>query len=158
MANTNSTQHAQLAAQNGEMVMLWATREIATIQSAADTITMFTIPAGTTVHGGWLRGDDLDAHATTPTLELDVGDASSATRLLDGGVASGDAVVGTKPEAGICVPLFGTLKDGPYTYTTATDIIVTVEAAAATTGTGTLTLWMKCTQRDVRVSPPNKGL
>ena len=156
MANTNSTQHAELAAQNGKMYILWATREIATIQSAGDTITMFTIPAGTTVHGGWLRGDVLDAHAT-PTMELDVGDAGSTTRFLDGNVVGQAVVTGTKPELGICTPLFGTLKDGPYTYTTATDILVETEAAAATTGLGTITLWMFVSNFDVRVSPPYKG-
>ena len=158
MANTNSTQHAQLAAQNGEMTMLWATREIAAKQAAGDTITMFTIPAGCTVHGGWLRGDEIDAHASAKELQFDVGDASSSTRFLNGGVASGVAVTGTKPETGIAVPLFGTLKDGPYTYTTATDILVETEDDAATTGTGTISLWMKVTGFDVRVSPPNKGL
>lgn len=156
MANTNSTQHASRAAQNGCMEILWATREIATIQSAGDTITMFTIPAGTTVHGGYLRGDEIDAHASVKTLEFDVGDASSSTRFLDGGVTSGVAVTGTKPEVGIAVELFGTLKDGPYTYTTDTDILVEAEAAAATTGTGTISLWMKVTRNDVRVSPPDR--
>jgi len=155
MANLNSVQHEQLVAQNGKLHILWATREIAAEQAAGDTITMFTIPAGTTVHGGWLRGDAIDAHAT-PTLDYDVGDASSSTRFLNGGVVVQGAVTGTKPETGISVPLFGTLKDGPYTYTTATDIIVTTLDDAATTGTGTLSLWMTCTLFDPRVSPPSK--
>ena len=155
MANTNSTQHEQLAPQNGEMRSCWATREIAANPTNGDTITFFKIPAGTTVHGGWLRGDDIDTG--TETFECDIGDASSATRFLDSGVLTGDVITGTKPEAGICTPLFGTLKDGPYTYTADTDIIGTVQAAAAT-GTGTLTLWMWTTYQDPRVSPPNKPL
>lgn len=155
MANTNSVQHAQLAPQNGVLRCCWATREIAAAQSSADTITFFTIPAGTTVHGGYLRGDDIDTG--TETFECDIGDSSSTTRFLNSGVLTGDAITGTKPEAGIATPLFGTLKDGPYTYTADTDIIGTVVAANAT-GTGTLTLYMETTYQDVRVSPPTKPL
>jgi len=155
MANTNSTQHEQLAPQNGALLSCWATREIVVNPTNADTITFFTIPAGTTVHGGWLRGDDIDTG--TETFECDIGDAGSTTRFLNSGVLTGDVITGTKPEAGICTPLFGTLKDGPYTYTADTNIIGTVAAAAAT-GTGTLTLWMWTTYQDPRVSPPNKPL
>jgi hypothetical protein len=156
MANTNSVQHEQLAPQNGALLSCWGTREIATANTINDTITFFTIPAGTTVHGGWLRGDDLDTG--TEAIEIDIGDASSATRFLDSGVITGDAITGTKPEVGIATPLFGTLKDGPYTYTADTNIIGTITAAAAAGGTGTLTLWMWTTYQDPRVSPPNKPL
>ena len=156
MANTNSTQHAQLAPQNGQLRNCWGTREIAAAQSGSDTVTFFTIPAGTTVHGGWLRGDDIDTG--TEVLEIDIGDSSSSTRFLNSGALTGDAVTGTKPEVGIATPLFGTLKDGPYTYTSDTDIIGTVAVAANGGGTGTLTLTMDTTYQDVRVTPPTKPL
>jgi hypothetical protein len=155
MANTNSVQHTQLAPQNGKLSSCWATREIAVAQSSSDTITFFTIPAGTTVHGGWLRGDDIDTG--TEAFECDIGDASSTTRFLNSGVLTGDAVTGTKPEVGIATPIFGTLKDGPYTYSADTDIIGTVVAANAG-GTGTLTLWLWTTYQDPRVTPPTKPL
>ncbi len=157
MANVNSVQHAASVGQVGAglagLQAAWGTYEIATALSSADTITFFALPAGTTVLGGWLYGDDLDTGIET--LEVDVGDASSATRFLNSGVITGDAVTGTKPETGIAIPLFGTLKDGPYTYTAETNIIGTITAAAATGGTGTISLMMFCVYGDPRVSPPD---
>lgn len=159
MANVNSVQHTQRTPQGGSCANLnaaWGTYEIGTALSAADTITFFELPAGATVIGGWLLGDDLDTGIET--LEIDIGDASSATRFLNSGVITGDAVTGTKPEAGIMISLFGTLKDGPYTYTSATNIIGTITAAAATGGTGTISLVLLYTYHDVRVSPPTAPL
>lgn len=152
MANVNSVQHAAKVEQGGTVKAFWGTYEIATSLSASDTVTFFEVPAGTTILAGWLYGDDLDTGIET--LEIDVGDASSATRFLNSGVITGDAVTGTKPEAGICLQLFGTLKDGPYTYTSATNIIGTITAAAASGGTGTLSLLMFGVCYDARVSPP----
>lgn len=150
MANYNSVQHAAKVEQSAPF--LWGVYEIATALSAADTVTMFTIPAGTTIHGGWLRGDDIDTG--TETLELDVGVSGNTDQFLNSGVITGDAVTGTKPEAGIAIPLFGELKDGPITFTSDTDVIITVTAAAAAGGTGTLYLKMDATCHDARVSPP----
>lgn len=150
MANVNSVQHAAKVEQSAPF--LWGVYEIATALSAADTVTMFTIPAGTTVHGGWLRGDDIDTG--TETLELDVGVSGNTDQFLNSGVIAGDAVAGTKPEAGIAIPLFGELKDGPITFTSDTDVILTVTAAAQAGGTGTLYLKMDATCFDARVSPP----
>lgn len=156
MANVNSVQHAASVSQGGSGTNLccaWGTYEIATALSSADTITFFTLPAGATVVGGWLMADDLDTGIET--LEIDIGDSGSATRFLNSGVLTGDAVTGTKPEAGILVQLFGTLKDGPYTYTSDTNIIGTVTAAAATGGTGTISLLILYSYHDARVSPPD---
>jgi len=150
MANLNSVQHAAKVEQSGPY--LWGTVEIAAAQSAADTMTMFTIPAGTTVFGGYLIGDDLDTG--TEALELDVGVSGNADQFLNSGVVTGDAVAGTKPEVGILLNLFGELKDGPITFTEATDVIVTTVAAANAGGTGTLTLVMFASCFDARVSPP----
>lgn len=157
MANVNSTQQAASVAQVGNglagLQVAWGTYEIATALSAADTITFFTLPAGTTVLGGRLFGDDLDTGIET--LEIDIGDSGDTDRFLNSGVLTGDAVTGTKPEAGIAIDLFGTLKDGPHTYTSATAIIGTITAAAATGGTGTINLMLFCTYQDPRVSPPD---
>ena len=155
MANVNSVQHTQLAPQGGShsnVSAAWGTYEIGTALSAADTVTFFSLPAGASVIGGWLLGDDIDTG--TETLEIDIGDATTGTRFLNSGVITGDAVVGTKPEVGIMISLFGTLKDGPYTYTSATDIIGTVTAAANAGGTGTVNLVLLYTYNDARVSPP----
>ncbi len=160
MANVNSVQHTQLVAQVGgksDLSVMWGTYEIATALSAGDTITMFPVPAGTTIHGGEIMGDDLDTNATE-TIELDVGDSSSATRFLNSGVLNGDAITNWKTQAGVWMPLYGTLKDGPYTYSSDTNIIVTVTAAAATGGTGTLSLRMWVTYNDPRVTPPTKPI
>ena len=161
MANVNSVQHTQLVAQVGSCSNLstaWATYEITSALSGADTITMFTLPAGTTVLAGWLTADDIDTG--TETLELDVGDASSSTRFLDSGVITGDAFLtgNIANVTGVNYPLYGTLKDGPYTYTSATNIIVTVTAAANAGGTGTVSLTMLVSYNDARVSPPTKPL
>jgi hypothetical protein len=158
MANVNSTQQAASVGQLGNALaglqLAWATYEIGTALSAADTITFMTLPAGTTVHGGFLIGDDLDTG--TETLEIDVGDASDTDRFLDSGVLTGDAVTGIKPEVGIYVPLAGVgLRGGGHTYTSATAIIGTITAAAAAGGTGTISLKLFCTYQDPRVSPPD---
>ena len=151
MANVNSVQHAAKVEQSGPF--MWATYEVAAIASAADTITMFTLPAGTTVFGGMLFGDKLDAHAT-PTLELDVGITGNADKFLNSGVISAAAILDSKPEAAMQINLLGELKDGPITVTTDTDVIITYTAAAATTGTGTVNLMMQVSCYDARVTPP----
>ena len=152
MANVNSVQHAAKVEQCAPI--MWGTYEIAVIASAADTITMFTLPAGTTVHSGLLYGDVIDAHAT-PTLELDVGITGNADKFLNSGTVDGDAVADINPEAGIRMALAGELKDGPITVTEDTDVIITYTAAAATTGTGTISLMMNVTCFVARVSPPD---
>ena len=155
MANVNSVQATQRTAQGGSAANLnvaWGTYEIASALSATDTITFFEIPAGASVVGGYLYGDDIDTG--TETLQIDIGDASDTDRFINSGVITGDAVTGIKPETGIWLPMFGTLKDGPYTYTTATDIIGTIVAAANAGGTGTVTLVLFYTFNDHRVSPP----
>lgn len=156
MANVNSVQHAASASQGGgrgNVNVAWGTRELAAALTSDDTITFFNLPEGATVIGGWLMGDDLDTGIET--LEIDIGDASDPDRFLNSGVLTGDAVTGTKPEAGISIGLFGTLKDGPHTYSAETAIIGTVVAPAATGGTGTITLVILYTYNDPRVSPPD---
>lgn len=117
---------------------IYGVYEIGTALSGADIVTMLRVPANYTVLGGWLMGDDLDTG--TETLELDVGISGDATKFLNSGVISGDAVAGFKPETGILLPLFGGGSDIPWTPTSDTDVIVTVTAAANAGGTGTLGL------------------
>lgn len=157
MANLNSVQEAQLAPQGGSSANLntaWGTYEFTANPADADTVTFFELPAGATVITGWLMGDDLDTGIEA--LDIDVGDADDADRFGNFGVITGDAVTGTKPEAGILLQLFGTLKDGPHTYTSATKVVATINTNAATGGTGTLSLILLYTYNDVRVSPPEK--
>lgn len=157
MANLDSVQHAALTAQVGgksNLSMAWATYEITTNPTAADTITFFELPAGSTVFTGWLYADDLDTG--TETIDIDIGDASDPDRFGNLGVLTGDAVTGVKPEATIMIQLNGTLKDGPHTYTADTNVIATVNVAAATGGTGTISLLMLVGYNDARVSPPEK--
>jgi len=151
MANVNSVQHAAKVEQSAPI--MWATYEITAKATTADTITMFTLPAGTTVHSGWLTGDAIDA-ATTAALEMDVGISGNADMFLDSGTIDADAVVGVNSEAGIRLTLAGELAGGPITVTTDTDVIITYTAAATTTGTGTINLHMFVTCHDARVSPP----
>ena len=157
MANFNSVQHTQLCAQAGgvgDAALAWGLYEIASALSTAETVTFFTLPAGTTIHKGWLQGDDLDGASS---LEIDIGDSDSSTRFLASGVLTGNAVTGTKPEVGIDIQLFGTLKDGPYTYTSDTDILGKFTAAGSG-GTGTITLTMLVTYNDARVTPPTRPI
>ena len=161
MANTNSVQHTQLTAQVGSLSNLsvaYGFIEIATAQSAADTVTFFTLPAGTTVIGGKLVGDDLDTG--TEALEIDIGDSSDTDRFLNSGVITGDAFAAGNVSnvAGILYEMMGTLPGGPHTYTADTDIIATFTAAANAGGTGSLWLYLLCTYNDVRVSPPTAPL
>ena len=152
MANVNSVQHAAGVEQRGPF--MWATYEIATALSAADTITFFEVPEGTTVLMGWMIADDIDTG--TEALEIDVGDSDDPDRFLNSGVITGDAFAAGNVAnvAGISYPLYGTLKDGPHTYTSATNVIGTITAAANAGGTGTITLMLFVSQDDARVSPP----
>lgn len=159
MANFNSVQAAARVSQGGSNAnvnVAWGTIELTANNAAASTYTFFKLPAGATVITGWLMGDDLDTG--TEELEIDIGDAADPDRFLNSGVLTGDAITGTKPEAGILVQLFSTLKDGPHTYTVDTDIIGTVIVDAAAGGTGTLSLVILYTYNDARVTPPTPPL
>ncbi len=150
MANVNSTQHDAGVEQKAPV--MWAEYEIASALTTNDTITFFEAPAGTTVLGGWLIGDDLDTGIET--LEIDIGDSGDTDRFLNSGVITGDAVTGIKPVASIWMPLTGVGILSPHTYTSATNIIGTIVAPAATGGTGTIGLRLLVSCHDARVSPP----
>lgn len=164
MANVNSVQKAANLSGSGagagnDVKCAFGTYEIATALSSDDTITMFTLPAGATVICGWLQADDLDTNMTE-TIELDVGTGATASgtaadpdKFLNSGALNGDAVTNVLPEGGIRLPLFGVLKDGPWTATEDTDVVITVTAAAATGGTGTVTVTILYLYNSSQVSP-----
>lgn len=146
MAAFNSEQYNNGIAQVGtgdfgNMKVLYGTYEIATALSAADTINMFTAPAGFIPLGGYLLGDDLDTG--TETLEIDIGISGDSTKYLNSGVITGDTIANEKITVGIKIPLQEDLMlVKPTAFTADTDIIATFTAAAATGGTGTITLYM----------------
>ena len=112
--------------------------------TAADILEFCFIPAGATIIGGHLRGDDIDTG--TEALDIDIGWAANGVESADTdglgnfGVITGDAVTELKPEVSIFLPLNGTLKSGPKTFTNKTKITGVVNAPANAGGTGVLWL------------------
>lgn len=112
--------------------------------TAADILEFCYIPAGATIVGGYLRGDDIDTG--TEALDIDIGweangvESADTDGLGNFGVITGDAVTEWKPEVSIFLPLNGTLKTGPKTFTNKTKITGVVNAPANAGGTGVLWL------------------
>ena len=117
---------------------------LATNPTAADILEFCFIPAGATIIGGHLRGDDIDTG--TEALDIDIGWAENGVESADTdglgnfGVITGDAVTELKPEVSIFLPLNGTLKSGPKTFTNKTKITGVVNAPANANGTGVIWL------------------
>jgi hypothetical protein len=117
---------------------------LATNPTAADIVEFCYIPAGATIVGGYLRGDDIDTG--TEAFDVDIGwedngvEAADTDGLGNFGVITGDAVTGWKPEVSIFLPLNGTLKTGPKSFTNKTKITGVVNAPANAGGTGVLWL------------------
>jgi len=132
----------------GVLNVAYGSYTLAANPTAADIIEFCKLPAGATVIGGFLRGEDIDTG--TETLDIDIGwpanggSGVGATADPDGfgnfGVITGDAVTEWKPEVSIYLPLNGTLKSGPVTFDAETKIQGVVNTAAATGGTGVLWL------------------
>lgn len=130
----------------GILCCAYGTYEIAANTEAGDIFEMCKVPAGATVVGGWMYGDDLDTNATE-TLDLDIGWKANGDEVADPdgfgnlGVVTGDVVAELKPVVGLMFPLQGLLlANGPKTFNAETTIQVTANAASATGGTGTLSL------------------
>jgi hypothetical protein len=132
----------------GIMNVHWGRYDYATNLAAADVIRFLTLPARSTVVGGYLQGSDLDTHATEE-LDIDIGWQANGVESADPdgfgnmGVLVGDAVTELRPEAGIYRPLGGVLMaaaGGPQFFTAETNIIGTVNVDAATLTAGQLTL------------------
>lgn len=156
MAAVNSLQYGAGIARPGaghagDLKVLFGSKNISTALSASDTLNFFTAPAGFTPLFGFLQGADLDTGIET--LEIDIGISGDATKYLNSGVITGDAVTEIKPVAGIWMPLAEELFTVvPTAFTVDTDIIGTWTAAAATGGTGVITLVMCGVYNDVRVT------
>jgi hypothetical protein len=123
----------------------WGKYTYSTNLAAADVIRFLTLPARSTVIGGYLQGSDLDTG--TEELDIDIGWLANGVEAADPdgfgnmGVLTGDAITELKPEAGIYRPLGGVLFTlGPQFFTAETKIVGTVIADAATLTAGQLTL------------------
>lgn len=125
----------------------WGTYAVAANLEDGDIFEMHYVPDGCTVHDGVLRADDMDTGIEA--LDGDVGWAANATDsadpdgFLNGGVWTGDAVTGVKPETGTMLRYFGVLKDGPKTFSAGggiTMVQVEFNAAATTFAAGDLTI------------------
>jgi hypothetical protein len=124
------------------MSVYYGTYDFATNPTIADVVEFCRVPAGFVALGGHVRIEDIDTNASE-TFDMDIGDTVDPDRLGNFGARSGDAVVDYLPEGGSLLPLAGTLKDGPVTYTAETVITGTVVAACATfaAGTATVVIW-----------------
>lgn len=123
----------------------WSTYTFLVNPTANDVIRFLTLPARSTVLGGWLYGADLDTG--TDALDIDIGWAANGVEAADSdgfgnmAVLNGAAITNIKPEVGIWRPLGGVLfTTGPQFFTAETKIQGLVNAAANAGGTGKLTL------------------
>lgn len=128
----------------GTLKAAWGTYDIAANVEDGDIFEMCRVPAGATVIGGYLMGEDLDTGIEA--IDLDIGWAANGDEVADPdgfgnlGVITGDTSVHL-PVAGIYIPLQGVLAaDGPKTFNAETLIQIEANAAAATGGTGRITL------------------
>jgi hypothetical protein len=127
----------------GSAKVAWGTYNIGAATADGDIIELCRVPAGATVIGGWLIGQDIDTG--TETWDADFGWAANGDEVgvPDGfgnfGVISGDAVDGN--EAGIFRILGGVLRSaGPKTFNAETKLQLEVNAAANAGGTGRITV------------------
>lgn len=123
----------------GTMAVYYGSYDAATTLATADVIEMCRVPAGFVALGGHIRMEDLDTNATE-TIDVDVGTSADTDAFGNFGVRTGDAVTDYLPEGGVLLPLHGTLKDGPVSFSAETTIQVTVVAGAATAAAGTITV------------------
>lgn len=128
----------------GALAVAYGHYNIAANVEAGDIFNLCKLPAGAVVVDGVVRAADLDTG--TEALDMDVGWAANGTEAAvpDGfgnfGVWTGDAVTDIKPEVCIYLPLNGTLKNGPVSFTNETTITLTANVAAATFAAGTVTV------------------
>jgi len=94
-----------------------------------DVWKVLDVPAGATIVGIKLDAADLDSNAS-PTITLDVGDATSAQRFIAASTAAQAGGIVTESVVG-CLG---------YNYTAQTTIQIKVHAAAATFQSGNVTL------------------
>lgn len=104
--------------------------------NTADIIYLDKFNADTRILGGWIEFDELDAHATTPLLEIDCGWDDGTTDDPDGFLNSG-VIAGGGPANVVLTTGVGTAVS---TFIPAADwdFKLTVIAAAATAAAGTI--------------------
>lgn len=132
---------------SGVMCAAWGKVELAANPTAADVAFMCKLPAGATVIGGYLYGDDIDTG--TAALDIDIGWAKTETEIADPdgfgnlGVITGSAFAtgNLSVVAGILIPFQGVLlTDGPKLFTADATLTLTFNTPANAGGTGTLSL------------------
>jgi hypothetical protein len=132
---------------SGVVCAAWGKIELAANPTAADIAQMCKLPAGATVIGGMLYGDDIDTG--TEALDIDIGWAATTDEVADPdgfgnlGIITGDAFAtgNLSVVAGIMIPLQGVLlTDGPKTFSADATIQLTFNAPANAGGTGTLSV------------------
>lgn len=96
--------------------------------TTADSATIFNLPVGAIVVGGFIEGDDLDTGAT-PAITLNLGDAGDADRYF---AASTVAQAGTAGTALAVTGLGFTVTAGN------TAVVLAVAANAATSAAGSV--------------------
>lgn len=135
----------------GLVAAAYGTYTLAANVEDGDIFEMCKIPAGATIIGGYLYGDDLDTG--TETLDMDIGwaanggsgtyDSADPDGLGNLGVLTGDAFAAgnVSPVAGLIYPFSGVFATGELpSFTKETTIQIEANAAAATGGTGTVSV------------------
>lgn len=122
----------------------WSTYNIAAAPADNDIIKFLWVPAGATVVGGFVFGDDIDTG--TEALDFDIGWAANGDEAADPdgfgnlGVVTGD-VSTHLAVASIWIPFQGVLfSAGPKTFARKTCLQVEFNAAANAGGTGRLSM------------------
>lgn len=135
---------------NPGVITACAVFTITTALAQDDVVEMYTLPAGATVVGGFLRANDIDTG--TETLDIDIGWAANGVDSADPdgfgnlGTWDGDAVAQFRPEAGVLYALGGVLNStGPKTFTVPTKLQLDVNTAANAGGTGKIWLIIQYT-------------
>lgn len=131
----------------GSVKVAYGTYLLAANVEDGDIFEMCWVPAGATVIGGWLIGEDIDTG--TEALDIDVGWAANGGSATDDaadpdgfgnmGVLTGDAFGSS--EVGVTAFLGGKLRSqGFVTFTRKTLIQLEANVAANAGGTGRLTV------------------
>lgn len=115
--------------------------------AGSDVIRFCKVPKGAVVIGGFLTGDDIETHATTPTLDIDIGWEANGDEIADTdgfgnmGVLNGTAVTNVIPVASIWRPLQGVLNTaGVKAFAAETWVSGLVNVTAAAGGTGVISV------------------
>lgn len=121
--------------------------ELATAPAGNDVIRFCKLPKGAVAVAGWFTGDDVETHATTPTLDIDIGWEANGVDSVDTdgfgnmGLLNGAAVTNVIPVASIWRPLQGVLNtEGVKAFAAETWVSGLVNVTAAEGGTGTISV------------------